>query len=129
LATVDGRLMDAVVKCSAHQIEQLTPLWLDLPGTTVGAARAQIEVPQVSSWQIHERFRWPIDEVLLISRGIVAMPGLKRPVLGGLPPLLGTTAPRADALLLLECRTEAEPGMAGHPTSSRLGGLNYHGRY
>ena len=83
----------------------------------------------MASWRLHERFRWPIEEVLVLSRGLVAMPGLKRTAWSGLTPLPAGPAPRADALLMLDCRTESSAGMAGSPDRATAGRLNYHGRY
>ena len=36
---------------------------------------ATIQVPQLTMVQLHERFRWPTDHVLLLSMGVVATPG------------------------------------------------------
>jgi hypothetical protein len=59
-------------------------------------------VPQVVSWRLSERFRWPASEVLLVSCGVVASPA---PGAGGawsmLAPL-GVSGSRADALLMIE---------------------------
>lgn len=129
LATSDGRRMEAVVRCSADQIEELVSLPVDLRAFGINAGTVQIEVPQVASWRLQERFQWPIEEVLVISRGLVAMPGLKQSSWANLPPLPGTQAPRADALLMLECRTESAPGMAGAAENPRVGSLNSNGRY
>lgn len=129
LATSDGRRMEAVVRCSADQIEELVSLPVDLRALGINAGTAQIEVPQVASWRLQERFQWPVEDVLVISRGLVAMPGLKQSSWANLPALPGAQAPRADALLMLECRTESAPGMAGAPENSRIGSLNSNGRY
>ena len=71
--------------------------------------RAQIQVPQLVSWRFQERFRWPADQVLLLSCGVVASPAGNNS--GGGPfALLGALAPtgeRADALLMIECRGKA----------------------
>lgn len=45
-----------------------------MPLSTGQAYTGQINVPQVASWRLHERFRWPADEVLLLSCGVVAAP-------------------------------------------------------
>ena len=71
----DGRTMDAVIKCGVDQIEGFTPLWLDGADQLGVRQRLQLQIPQISSWRLHERFRWPTDSVLLISRGLVATPG------------------------------------------------------
>lgn len=129
LLTTDARTVDAVVNCNVDQLEKLTPLTLDLPvrpGAALG--KVQIEVPQVASWRLNERFRWPVDRVLLISRGVVAVPGM-----GGNQTLwakaLSVGAPRADALLFLECQQLEGDTKASGLDGARVGRLNYHGRY
>ncbi len=130
LASPDGRTMEVVIQCSADQIEELTPLPIDLQAAGIAAAGpVEIQVPQIASWRLHERFRWPIDDVLVISRGRVAMPGLKQSNWVSMTALTGVGAPRADALLMLECRTESSAGMAGPADHPTVGRLNYHGRY
>jgi hypothetical protein len=129
LATADGRMMEAMIRCSADQIEQLSPLPIDLRSAGLPSGSAQIEIPQMASWRLQERLRWPVEEVLVLSRGLVAMPGLKRTAWSGLTPLPSGPAPRADALLMLDCRTESSAGMAGSPERATVGRLNYHGRY
>ena len=60
----------------------------------------------MSQFRFHERFRWPTEQVLLISLGVVAMP---QPVdvkamLGGLPLPLPSSPPRADLLVMIESK-------------------------
>jgi hypothetical protein len=61
----------------------------------------QFQVPQFVSWRLHERFRWPSDQVLLLSCGVVASPtgDAATPI-----PLLGNLSgnSRSDALLMIE---------------------------
>jgi hypothetical protein len=130
LAMSDGRSMEVVVKCQADQIERMTPVALDIPAGNSLFGRVQIEVPQVSSWRVHERFRWPTDQVLLVSRGMVAMPGLRVDNTVTLPALLGGATPaRADVLLVLDCREAPAGTTGGEGTAPRVGRVNYHGRY
>jgi hypothetical protein len=99
--SLDGRDCNVVVKCNIDQVEKLVPINLDVPvgGTT---QKVQIEVPQFVSWRLHERFRWPSDQVLLLSCGVVASPTGDAPT----PiPLLGSISggsSRSDALLMIE---------------------------
>ena len=64
-------------RASVDQVEKLVPLAIDVP---VGGQtqRVQIQVPQVVSWRLSERFRWPASEVLLLSCGVVAESGAGR---------------------------------------------------
>ena len=75
LFSLDGKSADAVIKCHIDQVERLVPVTVDLPAFGGQAQRATIQVPQLVSWRLHERFRWPTDQVLLLSCGIVATPG------------------------------------------------------
>ena len=74
LLSIDGTTVDAVIKCHVDQVEKMVPVTVDVANTQ-GNQRVQIQVPQVVSWRLHERFRWPTTHVLLISAGIVATPG------------------------------------------------------
>jgi hypothetical protein len=100
LAAADGRSLDIVVKCDIDQIERLIDVPLDIPTPLGGAQRVTIQVPQLVSWRLHERFRWPTDHILLLSCGVVAAPGVEKPTI----PLLGgfMQNPRADALLFID---------------------------
>ena len=108
LMSLDGKTCDAAIKCNIDQVERLVPVNIDV---NVGgqSQRAQIQVPQLVSWRFQERFRWPADQVLLLSCGVVASPAGNNS--GGGPfALLGALAPtgeRADALLMIECRGKA----------------------
>ena len=100
LLSLDGQTIETAVSCKVDQVEKLLPLAIDLP---IGgqSQRVQIQVPQVVSWRLSERFRWPANEVLLLSCGVVATPGG-----GGGGPLsflnpLATNG-RSDALLMIE---------------------------
>jgi hypothetical protein len=107
LMSLDGKTCDAAIKCNIDQVERLVPVNIDV---NVGgqSQRAQIQVPQLVSWRFQERFRWPADQVLLLSCGVVASPsgnsgGSTLPLIG---PLL-QSGERADALLMVECRGKA----------------------
>src|SRR5688500_14623987 len=73
LMSLDAKACDVVVKCNVDQVEKLVSIGLDVPvgGTT---QKVPIQVPQFVSWRLHERFRWPSDQVLLLSCGVVASP-------------------------------------------------------
>jgi hypothetical protein len=58
------------------------------------------------SWRLSDRFRWPADNVLLLSCGVVANPAPgSASALSILSPL-GLSSSRADALLLIEHRSQ-----------------------
>ena len=52
----------------------MVPVMLEVPAAGYTRQRAKIEVPQMSHFRFHERFRWPMDQVLLIGLGMVAPP-------------------------------------------------------
>ncbi len=133
---------EAVIKLRLNQIEKMRRVSLDLPtpGVNTGATpgqRLQVEVPQVTSADLHERFRWPANQVLVLSLGMVATPG---PETGGafsemLPDMM-KSPPRADALLFVEARSSAIPTAApsAAPTGDRIQTAvrptpTFHGRY
>jgi hypothetical protein len=109
--------MEAAIACRVDGLEKLVPLSIDVP---VGGQtqRVQIQVPQMSSWRLSERFRWPSSEVLLLSCGIVANP---EPVQGGvfslLSPLTGSPH-RADALLMIDHRPPSVTSLTPSPTAA-----------
>lgn len=129
LLSADGRMADAVIRCSVNQIEKLMSTWIDVPTPVNARQRVQIETPQLASWQIHERFRWPADQVLLISRGMVATPDAHQPAIAGIPLRLGTGPPRADALLWVEARGKTVSPPSRPTNSEQIGGINNRGRY
>ena len=137
LLTLDTRTTDAVVKLRLAQIEKMLPVQLEVPSPMSPNQRAQIEVPQMTMVQVHERFRWPTDSVLLLSMGVVAAPGPEKPnlVTDLLP--LPKSAPRADALLMVESigpstAIQAAPGAtppSGTPSTAFRNERTFHGRY
>jgi len=134
LLSVDGQSIDCVIKAEIDQVDKLKPVELDLPLPNAQIHRTKIDVPQVVSWRLHERFRWPSDMVLLLSCGVIASP--ERPQaampLLNLEMITGTTAGRADALMFIEFRGRASENLTTTPLvpqiSTGLGAPN-RGRY
>jgi hypothetical protein len=137
LLSTDGRVIDCILEASIDQVDKLNPVDLELPLPNNQIHKARIDVPQVVSWRLHERFRWPADTVLVLSCGVIASP--ERPQ--ATVPLLnmgmftGTTAGRADALMFLEFRgrasenlTTPSPASAAAPQVAAEPGAN-RGRY
>jgi hypothetical protein len=99
LLSLDGRTVDAVLKCEIDQVEKMIAVNIDVPTAVAPRQQTKVEVPQLISSRLHERFRWPADQVLLISLGVVPTPvpqtsGLKVPLL--------TNTTRADLLVFVE---------------------------
>lgn len=135
LLSIDKQSVDLVVKCNIDQVERLANVNLDLPLQNGQTYTGQINVPQVASWRLHERFRWPADQVLLLSCGVVAAPQgtPNSTLLGrggnllGIDRLLSGGGARADALLMIEYRGDATGrvpaaggGVATAPSTSPL---------
>lgn len=126
LLSVDKQSVDLVVKCEIDQMERLANVTLEMPLTTGQVYSGQINVPQVASWRLHERFRWPADQVLLLSCGVVAAPqgtpngsllGQGKNLIG-LDRLLPTPGERADAVMIIEYRGDATGRVASAPNAS-----------
>ncbi|MEM7454458.1 MAG: hypothetical protein AAF456_08910 [Planctomycetota bacterium] len=104
LSTSDGRNIEATIKCDVDQVEKVTPVNIDVPNYAGGApAQVTVNVPQIVSWRLHERFRWPDDQVLVLSCGVVARPD-EEVQFGNRLALFGNRQKRADALLFLDYR-------------------------
>jgi hypothetical protein len=137
LLALDLQSADTVVKLRLSQIEKLVPVKLDLPSTTGATQRVGIDVPQITMANIHERFHWPIDKVLLLSMGVVATPAPTKDnpitdMVGDAVPMF-KSPPRADALLFVESRGQVTPaatqaGGAGEHAAT-LPEQTFHGRY
>lgn len=131
LLALDQESVDIVIKCQIDQVENLLPVRFDVPTTNTTRQAAEIQVPQLVSWRLHERFRWPTEQVLLLSCGVVATPAAERTIGPlGLPKLLNTGAARADALLFIEYTGKASQALVGNqPTADRVSVPNNRGRY
>jgi hypothetical protein len=129
LVSADGRSIEAVIKCSVDQIEKFTPLVASRIDQFGMQRRSQIQVPQISSWRLHERFQWPKDEVLLISRGQVATPQRTTKWNEPLRKMINNGGQRANALLFLESRSEVQIVRRDLRSASRTDAANYRGRY
>ncbi|MFT5525879.1 MAG: hypothetical protein ACI9HK_003849, partial [Pirellulaceae bacterium] len=130
LYSLDNRIIDAVIKCHIDQVEQLVPITLEATGATGIAQRFQVQVPQVVSWRLHERFRWPADQVLLLSCGVVASPGPEKSNPFGFPTNLFSGAKgRSDAILMIESKGKVDQQLPNQDRSARQVNPQYRGRY
>jgi len=133
LLSLDGRTIDAVIKCNIDQLEKLVPVMLEVPSTVANRQRAQIEVPQVTHCRLHERFRWPADQVLIVGLGVVAtpLPVEPNPLLRVLP--IASSPQRADLLVFVESKGKVTPPAASiAPATARSAQRDariYRGRY
>jgi hypothetical protein len=133
LLSVDRRMIDATIKCEIDQIEKMIPVMIDMATPSAPRQRTKIESPQMSHYRFHERFRWPVDQVLLVGLGMVALPipidGA--PLVQGLPLPIGNSPARADLLIFVECKGATVS--ASNPSNTTRPPLretkNYRGRY
>ena len=108
LSALDNNTIEATIKCDVDQVEKLNTVKVNLPGAAGKLEQMNLQVPQLVSWRLHERFRWPNDQVLLLSCGIVANPEPDSSGGGGLRfPGFNPKSKRADALLFIEYRGPA----------------------
>ncbi|MEM8946735.1 MAG: hypothetical protein AAGD11_16295 [Planctomycetota bacterium] len=132
LLAMDTRTTDAVIKLRLAQVEKMLPVKLDVPNNIAPNQRAECQVPQMTMVQLHERFRWPTDQVLLLSMGVVATPGPQKSNVIADAFQFGSGAPRADALLFVESKGPVAPSLpGGGPPISTATRPNqtFHGRY
>jgi hypothetical protein len=132
LLALDTRSVDAVIKLRLAQVEKMLPVKLEVPTSIAPNQQTEIQIPQMTMIQLHERFRWPTDQVLLLSLGVVATPGPQSTnMLTDMLPL-PKSAPRADALLLIESKGESiaatQSGSRPSVSASRPK-RTFHGRY
>jgi hypothetical protein len=133
LLSTDRRMVDATIKCEIDQVEKMIPVMIEVATSSSPRQRTKIESPQMSHYRFHERFRWPVDQVLVVGLGMVALPipvdGA--PLVPGVPLPIGNSPARADMLIFVECRGPAvaasDPGAAGRPPLRET--KNYRGRY
>ena len=120
LSSLDNSVIEATIKCDVDQVEKLSTVSVDVPGTTPGLVQQMdLQIPQLLSWRLHERFRWPNDQVLLLSCGVVAKPDPQAQQTGALPRLFNLQRNRADALVFIEYRGPTSQGpVSGNQISS-----------
>ena len=123
LLSVDGRMIDAAIKCNIDQVEKMVPVMLDVPTAAAPRQRTKIEVPQMAHFRFHERFRWPESQVLVIGMGMVPVPV---PVEGkslvpGIPLRFPSGPPRGEMLVVIESRGKLAGAPASVQAASRQG--------
>jgi hypothetical protein len=130
LLSVDGEMIDATIKCEIDQVEKMISVPLEVSAAVAPRQRTKIEVPQMSHFHFHERFRWPVDQVLLVGFGMVPLPVPTegQPLVAGLPLPLPSSPPRADVLVFVQSNGKTSPtNVATQP--GRPEAATYRGRY
>ncbi len=117
LLTDQNNVVEAALRCNVDQVERLQPVNVEVPDLSGRQLAVELQVPQVVSWRLQERFRWPADQVLLLSCGVVASPS--DAATGGLnlQSLFNGSRGRADALLMIEYKGVARQNFAPRQAS------------
>jgi hypothetical protein len=117
LSALDGKTIEVAITCHVDQVERLNNVKVDVPGA-LGATIDQVnlQIPQVVSWRLKERFRWSNDQVLLLSCGVVASPDPQASLPKTMPSFLVPERQRADALLFVDYRG---PDTGGVPSTAQ----------
>jgi hypothetical protein len=128
LLSLDGHTIDAVIKCHIDQLERLVPVMMDVPSQIAPHQRVKVEVPQITHCRLHERFRWPTGQMLLVGLGVVPMPVPTDPGPLKVPGPWSSTGARADLLVLVESKGKIGDGPTA-PATAQRDARTYHGRY
>ena len=106
LTSLDNRTIEAIIDADVDQVEKLTPVKIDVPAPGGVLTQLDLNVPQLISWRVNERIRWPADQVLLLSCGIVASPEAKQDLPRGALNMFSRlqASKRTNALLFIEFR-------------------------
>lgn len=120
LSSMDNATIEAVIKCDVDQVEKLSTVKVNVPGVAGAPQQIKLQIPQLVSWRLHERFRWPNDQVLLLSCGVVATPEPATNGVGLTIPGLPKKSRRADALLFVEYRGPAAGATIPQTAGNRL---------
>ncbi len=127
LVSRDGNTIDALLKCNIDQVERIVPVAIESSTPLLARERTKVEVPQRVQLRVKESFRWNVNEVLVVSLGLVPSPTPSNENLLEKAIPLPSPADRAEVLLLIESRGRiAPPETAGNP-ARRQGA--YHRRY
>ena len=102
LTSNDRRTVETIVRCDVDQVENLRNVQVDVPLPNGTTKPIDLKVPQIVSWRLHERFRWPNEQVLVLSCGVVANPAGKSNGILQFPDLFSQSNGRADALMFIE---------------------------
>lgn len=108
MTSADKRTVEAVLKCQIDQVEKLQSVRVEVPVQGSNPQSVELQVPQLISWRLKERFRWPSDQVLLLSCGVIATPNPDGSGGIDLGKILNQSRGRADALLFIEYKGPAQ---------------------
>jgi hypothetical protein len=119
LSSLDNRPIEASVQCEVDQVEKLSNVKVSVPDAIGNPLQMNLQIPQLVSWRLKERFRWPADQVLVLGCGVVANPEPTSGRGSGLK-LLGGRTDRVEALLFIDYRGPANGASVPVTASDRL---------
>lgn len=119
LSSLDNKSIEACVECEVDQVEKLSNVKVSVPDATGNPIPMNLQIPQLVSWKLKERFRWPSDQVLVLGCGVVASPEPRASSGNGLK-LLGNQSKRVEALMFLDYRGPARGASAPATAGNRL---------
>ena len=128
LLSLDSHTTDAVIKCHIDQLERLVPVMMDVPSQIAPHQRVKVEVPQITHCRLHERFRWPTEQILLVGLGVVPTPVPTDTGTLKVPMPWSAAGARADLLVFVENKGKVGDG-ANAPLTTQRDARTYHGRY
>jgi len=111
LLLLDGKTIEAAIRCDVDQVERLVPVTLSIPTPVAPRQTTRIDVPQMAHFRFQERFRWSQDRILILDLGVVPSPVPRdaRSLVPGLPLPISAGPPRSDLLLVVESRGKVGP--------------------
>jgi hypothetical protein len=125
LLSVDKRQIDLALKLEIQQVERLVALPLEIASAGGQPSRPRVEIPQRAQLSLHERFRWTVDQALLVDLGMVPVPiPVDTSRLSGWPWPFTAAAPRGNVLLLIEARPFGSSSTASKAPPATPSGIN-----
>ncbi|MCS7238551.1 MAG: hypothetical protein NZ899_09805 [Thermoguttaceae bacterium] len=124
LLSVDRQQIDVVLRLEVTQIERLVPLVLEFAGGPGQPSRPRLEVPQRAQATFHERFRWVVEQALLVDLGMAPVPlPVESSLFSSWIFPLSASSPRGNVLILVEVKTaSASAAQAASTTLPSTGG-------
>ena len=120
LSSLDNKTIEASVQCAVDQVEKLNNVKVSVPDNLGNPLQMNLQIPQLVSWRLKERFRWPADQVLLLGCGMVASPEPTSDQGSGLKLLGGGGKDRVEALLFIDYRGPTTGASVPVTASDRL---------
>ena len=123
LLSLDGKTLEARVKCDMVQVDKMHQLTISTPSSTSPSGRVMVEVPQVANFSVDELISWPGEYVLLIDFGIAPLlipqaqtPQQEKGLFDQIIGPLAAGAPRKRSNVLMFIALQSDSGTLGTTT-------------